>query len=195
MNNVQYLLAQIGKNSERRFAGSLPLEPSELPDGEWRIYDEKLWRSGRFGGNGELERRAMKAGTYDILRSYGQPGASKAVLIEVRQLASQSDAVAEVPIARLHLKITSERSESNLTEAKVIEDPLISGKSSAIYFEQFARKGERRNTYRYAVDSIDRVVLLTACVAMDEGSPWEEVFELNSLQADRIRTKLATEQH
>jgi hypothetical protein len=193
VNNAQYLVAHIGKGSKRRYAGSLALEAFELPDGDWRIYDEKLWRSGRFGGKGDLDRRAIKSGTYDVLRTYGQSGSPKAILVEIRQLATPSDAIAEVPVARLHLKISPQKEDSALTEAKLVENPLISGKSSAIYFEQFAISGDRRNSYRYAVDSFDRIVFLTACVEMDEGSGWEDVFRLSTLQGARIRRILETE--
>lgn len=193
MNNAQYLVAQIGKRSKRRYAVSLPLEPSEIPNGDWQTYDEKRWRSGRFSGKSDLNRRAVKTGSYNVLRTYSQQGASKAVLVEIRQMANGSDAADEVQLARLHLKISSGRSASALSEAELVETPSAPANTSATCFEQFARRGDLSNTYRYAVDSVDHVVFLTAYVTVDEGPEWEEVIHLSSLQADRIRRKLAGE--
>jgi hypothetical protein len=193
MNSLQYLVAQFGKRSERRYARSLILEPSEIPDGKWRVYNQKLSRSGMFRGQGESSRRAVETGSFNVLRTYSQTGATKAALIEVRQMATPSDALTEAPISRLQLKIASPSSDSSLTEATLMEPPPIAGNTSATYFEQIARSGDRRNTYRYAVDSLERVIFLTAWVTSEEESPWEEVFELSTLQADRIRLKLATE--
>jgi hypothetical protein len=192
MNHAQYLLAQFGSRSEREFARSLLLESSEIPYGAWTTYDEKSRRSGKSGGkNSESEQRARKAGSFNAIRTYAQQGATKAVMIEVRQWATQFDAAAEAPSARLNLIPSPTGIGAILTEAQSIEPPMASVRLSARYFEQFIRLPDRSNTYRYSVDSVDRIVFLTAWITSEEVAPWEDVFRISSLQADRIRRILA----
>jgi hypothetical protein len=114
-------------------------------------------------------------------------------MIEIRQMATQSDAAAEVPTARLNIAASPTGIGAILTEAQSIEAPVTSEHSSAKYYEQFIRREDRCNTYRYAVDSVDRVIFLTAWITSEEVSQWEDVVHISSLQADRIRHILSTE--
>jgi len=191
VNNAQFLISQVGSGEKRRAALSLLLEPTDIPGGEWEIYNEKSWRAGRLG-KGEANRRRRRTGSFNAMRTYKNnlPDASGAILIEIRQYGNEADAFAELPNARLNLSPSPNHLGATLTEATLIDVPSVWESNSAFCIEQCISHGDRLNTHRCVVDSVGEVVFLTDFVALGEGSPWDEVLELWKIQASRIRTKL-----
>ncbi|MGB8195870.1 MAG: hypothetical protein WCF25_02545 [Acidimicrobiales bacterium] len=191
MNYAQFLISQVGSGAKRRDALSLLLEPTDIPGGDWEIYSTKSWRSGKLG-DGEVNRRRRQTGSFNAIRTYKDklPDATGAILIEIRQFGTETDALTELPTARLNLSPSPTNRGAMVAEAALIEVPQTSESSSAFCIEQCATVGDRVNIHRYVVDSVAQVLFLTDFVALGEGRPWNEVLELSRKQATRIRSKL-----
>jgi hypothetical protein len=190
MNNGQYLLAQFGSPAQRKFSESLLLEASELPGRGWSKHDEKTWRAGKFGPSSDAVLRAKHSGAYNAIRTFGQSATSRAVLTEVRPMATASDAEAELAVSHLHLQLTPNKKAATLTDAVTVEKTEQERPSSTIQYERFAIGEDQRVSYRYIVGNLDRVVYVVTCCALDDGWPWDEVTSVSQLQADRIQSHL-----
>lgn len=191
MKNAQFLISQVGSGAKRRAALSLLLEPTDIPGGDWEIYNEKSWRAGRFG-QGDANRRRRQTGLFNVMRTYKNslPDATGAIFVEIRQYGSEADALTELPTTRLSLSPSPTHRGATLTEATLIEVPNRSEPSSAFCIEQCISDGDRLNTHRCVVDLVGQVVFLTDFVTLGEGRSWDEVLELSRMQASRIRTTM-----
>jgi len=103
--------------------------------------------------------------------------------------ATEADAEMEVPNVRDGFVI-NERSELRLREERLIDDQKIPGVSNSLVLEQLTIGRNGPGIARYAAGNVDRIVFVISCFGDGDCWSWNEVMDVASKQAEKIREAL-----
>ena len=186
MNRQQYLLAQIGKKSQKQLSMSMLLDPNELPGGEWSLKGERSWRIGKVGQRDAASLRAKSSGAFTAIRSMEQPSTSKWVIVKVSPMVSPEDALLVPPDSDITL-FTAPKSSAIMAGERYVDIPIDLGLSNAKAFELTASESNRVATYRIVTGTVDRVIASICCSGWGDGWTWQEIRAITAAQDQKIR--------
>jgi hypothetical protein len=89
---VQFVRAQLGRKVGKGDALARLLSGNDLPDGPWRVLDQRTWRTGEIGRATAWGDRARQAGSVTVWRSFSHQTARRWAWIQVIPTASDEDA-------------------------------------------------------------------------------------------------------
>lgn len=98
MRRVQFVTAQLGRKAGKDEVLAGMLSADDLPDGPWRMMDQRTWRTGVMGPTTEWGERARQVGSLTGWRSFSHRATLRAAWIQLIPLASADDAVAAVTV-------------------------------------------------------------------------------------------------
>jgi hypothetical protein len=135
LRRVQFVMAQLGRKAGKGEALGRLLSGNDLPDGPWRVMDQRTWRTGEVGPATVWGERAGQAGSVTAWRSFSHETAPRWAWIQVIPMASEEDAgaaLADVGERRL----ANLRSRVRLVSQRVVPVELFAGASAAWAREQ-----------------------------------------------------------
>jgi hypothetical protein len=187
MNNLQVLLARIGRPRKRRNARTLLIESAELPGVGWEMAGDSAWRTGAWGFKpSDAGQRAHQLGVFSAARGFTQKGADRTLWVEVMTLACEEDANGMVPILRDHL-LVNPNSPVTLSAERKVQGHELPGPTYPWVYEQLTEGAiGGASVTRFVGGSTDRIVFLVACSGYEGNWPWDEVLAIASLQGEKI---------
>jgi len=184
LRRVQFVTAQLGRKAGKGEALAGLLSGSDLPDGPWRVVDQRTWRTGKVGPATAWGERARQAGSITAWRSFSHQTAPRWAWIQVMPMASEEDAGAA-------LAEVGERALANLrftvrlvSQRDVLVEPFAG--ATAVWARLQHTEGR---------DGPDVVLMLAGAVShwlvivCLSGSPawdWQSASALAALQAARL---------
>lgn len=187
-----YLLALVGRSSERRIVKSMRLDVEDLPDSGWRVFSERTFRTGAWGTTRSPEAgRAYRLGLFSSVISYEQTPGHSAVGVTLRQYADESDAIRRLPHVR-EMWGRNPNSRVTVAEERVVNDIQIEGVTHTLVIEQETIGLDYPTVTRIVAGVVGRVLFNIKCSGLLDTWPWEKVIALASLQASKIRDTLLT---
>ena len=184
LRRVQFVAAQLGRKAGKREALARLLSGSDLPDGPWRVMDQRTWRTGEIGPATAWGERARQAGSVTAWRSLSHRTASRWAWIQVIPMTSEEDAraaLAEVgergmPNLRSRVRLVSQRD--------VPVEPFA-GASAVWAREQHTEGPDGPGVVLMLAGAVSHWLVIVSLT----GSPvwdWQSASELAALQAARL---------
>lgn len=171
-------------NRRARDESALVLGESELPGADWRVIDERSWRTGQSGDEGWAV-RARESGLLTVWRSFEQADGDRWLWIQVTQLVSEVDAAEALTVVPDRL-LSNARADVEVIAEASVEPPSIVGVSRSWAHE--SRTASRRGqgvALMLAYVLGPRLVTLAASGLTDSWS-WAEVATIAEKQGQRL---------
>ncbi len=178
------MTAQLGRKAGKGEALARLLSGSELPDGPWRVMDQRTWRTGEVGPATAWGERARQAGSVTGWRSFTHETAPRWAWIQVIPMASEEDAgaalagVGERALANL-------RSRVRLVSQRDVPVEPFAGASAVWARVQHTEGGDGPGVVMMLAGAVSHWLVIF-CLS---GSPvwdWQSASELAALQAARL---------
>ncbi|HMT26179.1 MAG TPA: hypothetical protein PKA24_14060 [Microthrixaceae bacterium] len=128
-SRIRWLRASFGPKADKGAALDLLVDCEDLPGDGWRKVDQRTWRTGEGGFNGDWARRARDLGSITGWRSFHSKPTGRWAWVQVVPLASRDDALdalAVMPGAML----ANLRFEGEVRETFDGEGPPVTGASA-----------------------------------------------------------------
>lgn len=184
MQRIQFVTAQLGRKAGKDEALGRLLHASDLPDGPWRMLDQRTWRTGVMGPATEWGERARQAGTVTGWRSFGHKTSKRGAWIQVMPLASADD-------ARAALSVVGERGLANLrARVQLVSEHDVSvapftGADAVWAREQHTTSKDGPGVVLTLGGAVGRSLVII-CLSGSPAWDWSSASELAALQAARL---------
>ena len=178
------MTAQLGRKAGKGEALARLLSGSDLPDGPWRVMDQRTWRTGEARPSTAWGERARRAGSVTAWRSFSHETAPRWAWIQVTPMASQEDAgaalagVGDRALANL-------RSGVRLVSQRDVSVEPFAGASAIWAREQRTDGRDGPGVVLMLAGAVGRWLVMASL----SGSPawdWQSASELAALQAARL---------
>ena len=184
LRRLQFVIAQLGRKPGKGEALARLLTGNDLPDGPWRVMDQRTWRTGEARPATAWGERARQAGSVTAWRSFRHQSASRWAWIQVIPMASAADAEAALAGAG-ERGLANLRSRVRLVSQRDVPLEPFPG-ASAVWARE--RHNEGRNGPGVELMLAGAVSRWLVIVALT-GSPvwdWQSASQLAALQAARL---------
>jgi hypothetical protein len=184
LRRIQFMTAQLGRKSGQGDVLARLLSEGDLPDGPWRVLDQRTWRTGEVGPATAWGKRARQAGSITAWRGFSHKTAPRWVWIQVIPLASEEDtgpALAE--IGERGLADLSSRLE--LVSQRDVPMEPFAGASAAWAREQHV-KGRNGPGVALLLAGAVSNWLVIVCLSGLPAWYWQSAADLAALQAARL---------
>lgn len=178
------MTAQLGRKAGKGEALARLLGGGDLPDGPWRVTDQRTWRTGEAGPATAWGERARQAGSVTAWRSFSHAAAARWAWVQVTPMASQEDAkaalagVGERALANL-------RSRVRLVSQRDVPVAPFAG-ASAVWAREQHTEGEDGPGVVLLLAAAVRHWLVIVCLSGSPAWDWQSASELAALQAARL---------
>ena len=178
------MTAQLGRKARKSEALASLLSGSDLPDGPWRVMDQRTWRTGEVGPATAWGERARQAGSVTAWRSFSHQTAPRWAWIQVIPMASEEDAgaalagVGERALANL-------KSGVQLVSQRDVPVEPFAGARTVWAREQHTEGGDGPGVVLMLAGAVSHWLVIVSL----SGSPvqgWQSASELAALQAARL---------
>jgi hypothetical protein len=184
LRRVQFVIAQRGRKAGKGEALARLLSGSALPDGPWRVIDQRTWRTGVIGPATAWGKRARQAGSVTAWRSFSHETAPRWAWIQVMPMASGEDAgaaladVGERGLANL-------RSEVGLVSQRDVPVEPFAGVSAVWAREQHTEGRDGPGVVLMLAGEVSHWLVIV-CLSGSPAWDWQSASELAALQAARL---------
>jgi len=191
-SRLRFVAAQIGPKPGKKRSLTMLLDLSELPGDDWKMLDQRTWRTGIATPIPDWTKRANEAGSVTAWRSFGQKtGPSQTIWTQVTPFVSADDAQSALTDTPKNM-MRNLWAEVSPTSERVIEDYSIPDVTSQWFYEQEALSSEGASTSRFVAATVAEWLFVVACAGLDGTWIWADVITLASTQARKIRKVLRT---
>lgn len=184
MQRIQFVTAQLGRKAGKDAVLARLLHEGDLPDGPWRMMDQRTWRTGVMGPATPWGERARQAGSVTGWRSFSHETARRSAWIQVMPLASADDAGAALPVIG-ERGLANLRSRVQLVSERDVPAEPFAGASAVWAREQHTTGKDGPGAVLMLAGAISHW-LVTVCLAGSPAWDWSSAFELAALQASRL---------
>jgi hypothetical protein len=184
LRRVQFVTAQLGRKAGKGEALARLVSGSDLPDGPWRVTDQRTWRTGEAGPAAAWGQRARQAGSVTAWRSFSHETAPRWAWIQVTPMVSEEDArgaladIGERALANL-------KSRVRLVSQHDVPVKAFAGASTAWAREQHTEGPDGRGVVLMLAGAV-RHWLVIVCLSGSPAWDWPSAAELAALQAARL---------
>jgi hypothetical protein len=162
------------------------LGPADLPGPGWDVVEERHWPTGQLDPTSHKSQRALGADCVTAWRSLRQVDPARSAWVEVVPYATPEDArLSLLQVPRFFVGTAPEG--GSVVEERTVEDRSVPGVEDTWFLEKTTSGPEGSTRARYVGGAIDRALFLTCFSSAVEYWAWEQVLELASHQAERIR--------
>jgi hypothetical protein len=184
VQRIHFVTAQLRRKAGKEEVLARLLRASDLPDGPWRMRDQRTWRTGVMGPATAWGERAREAGSVTGWRSFRHKTAPRWAWIQVMPLASADDSGAA-------LSVIGERALANLrsrvqlmSERDVPVEPFT--RASAVWArEQHIMGKDGPGVVLILAGAVSRWLVIV-CLSGSPAWDWSSASELAALQAARL---------
>lgn len=184
LRRVQFAAAQLGRKAGQAEALARLLSGSDLPDGPWRVLDQRTWRTGQAGPATAWGERARQAGSVTAWRSFSHETAPRGAWIQAVPMASEEDAGAA-------LAGLGDRALANLgsgvrlvSQRDVPVEPFAG--ASAVWAREQHTEGRDGPGVVLILAGAVGCWLVIVCVSGSPAWDWPSASELAARQATRL---------
>lgn len=184
LRRVQFVTAQLGRKTGKGEALTRLLSGTDLPDGPWRVMDQRTWRTGEAGPATAWGERARQAGSITAWRSFSHETAPRWAWIQVVPMASEEDAGAALAGAG-ERGLANPRSRVRLVSQHDVPVEPFAGASAVWAREQHTEGRDGPGVVLMLAGAVSHWLVIAGL----SGSPvwdWQSASELAALQAARL---------
>jgi hypothetical protein len=184
MRRIQFVTAQLGRKSGKDEVLAGLLRAGDLPDGPWRVMDQRTWRTGVMGSATAWGERARQAGSVTGWRSFAHQTAPRWAWIQVMPLASADDAGAALSVIGKR-GLANLRSGVQLVSERDVPVEPFPGASAVWAREQHTTGKDGPGVVLMLAGAVSRWLVIV-CLSGSPAWDWSSASELAALQAARL---------
>lgn len=178
------MTAQLGRKAGKGEALARLLSGSDLPDGPWRVTDQRTWRTGVAGPATAWGERARRAGSVTAWRAFSHQTAPRWAWIQVTPMASQEDAGAALADAG-ERGLANLRSRAQLVSQRDVPVEPFAGASAVWAREQHTEGSDGPGVVLMLAGAVSHWLVIV-CLSGSPAWGWQSAPELAALQAARL---------
>jgi hypothetical protein len=160
------------------------LSANDLPDGPWRMLDQRTWRTGAMGLATAWGERARQAGSFTGWRSFSHQTTPRWAWIQVIPLASADDADAAVTVIG-EQGLANLRSRVQLMSERDMPLEPFTGASAVWAREQLTTGKDGPGVVLMLAGAVSHWLVIV-CLSGTPAWDWSSASELAALQAVRL---------
>lgn len=184
LRRVQFVKAQLGHKAGKGEALARVLSESDMPEGPWRVLDQRTWRTGEIGPATAWGDRARQAGSVTAWRSFRHVTGSRGAWIQVMPMASEADAGAV--LAGLGERLLANlRSRGRLVSQRDVPMEPFAGASAVWAREQHTESRDGPGVVLMLAGAVSHWLVIV-CLSGSPAWDWQSAQELAALQAARL---------
>lgn len=184
MRRVQFVTAQLGRKAGKDEVLARMLSADDLPDGPWRMMDQRTWRTGVMGPATEWGERARQIGSLTGWRSFSHRATLRATWIQLIPLASADDAGAAVTVIG-EQGLSNLRSRVQLVSQRDVPLEPFTGASAVWAREQHTAGKDGPGVVLMLAGAVNHWLVIVCLSGMPTWD-WSSASGLAALQAARL---------
>ncbi len=184
MRRVQFVTAQLGRKAGKDEVLARMLSADNLPDGPWRMLDQRTWRTGVMGPVTEWGERARQAGSLTGWRSFSHRATPRGAWIQLVPLASADDADAAVAVIG-GPGLSNLRSGVQLVSEQDVPLEPFTGASAVWAREQHTAGKDGPGVVLMLAGAVNHWLVIV-CLSGTPAWDWSSASGLAALQAARL---------
>ena len=168
------------------------LTADSLPGDNWRVLDQRAWKTGKSGATEPWAMRARQANLITVWRSFEQTAASSWLWVQLTELVSEDDAdeaLRAVPDRFLR----NTRADVEVISHRNVETTPVDRQRSAWALEQETMSPRGPGLALYLAFVIDSSLVALAVSGDEQSWTWDEHHTVASAQAALVRPLLDEE--
>lgn len=178
------MTAQLGRKAGKDEALARLLSAGDLPDGPWRVLDQRTWRTGEIGPPTAWGQRARQVGSVTAWRSFSHQTARRWAWIQVIPTATQEDAGAALAEVGERM-LANLRSEGRLVSQYDVAVEPFAGASGVWAREQHTEGPDGPGVVLLLAAAISHWLVIV-CLSGTPAWDWPSASALAALQAARL---------
>jgi hypothetical protein len=184
MQRIQFVTAQLRPKAGKGEVLGRLLREGDLPDGPWRMVDQRTWRTGVMGPSTPWGERARQAGSVTGWRSFGHKTARRSAWIQVIPLTSADDAGAALRVMAGR-GLANLRSKDHLVSERDVPVEPFAGAGAVWAREQQTTGKDGPGVVLMLAGAVSRCLVIV-CLAGSPAWEWSSASALAVLQAERL---------
>lgn len=183
-SRIGWVLSQVGRKPGSVEARGRLLAPADLPGPDWKILDERTWRTGS-DATAEWQLRAKASGSVTAWRSFEQGGHDRWVWIQTTPAANGDDALAalsDIP-ARM---LANMRATAKLLDERQVQPPAPLTAATGWAVEQRTQGAKGESTSLILASVCGRTVIVVAASGPSEAWTWDQVGDIAQQVSTRV---------
>lgn len=184
MRRVQFAIAQLGRKPGKDEVLASMLSADDLPNGPWRMMNQRTWRTGTVGPVTPWGERASQAGSVTGWRSFSHRTTPRWAWIQVIPLASANDAGAAVAVIG-EQGLANLRSRVQLVSERDVPLEPFTGASGVWARERHTTGKDGPGVVLILAGAVTRWLVIL-CLSGTPVWDWSSASKLAALQAARL---------